>query len=138
LGGDVWAARSAWKSTGNGAGIGGPVPVLPGSRVTASAWGGGAGRVRLTFLDAVGSQVLEANSPLGGSVPVRAHVSAVVPTGAVSARFYVTASVSQVARPAITWTDSLQPYGDGQGCAKAVVHSVSRDQVLAVVGATYS
>lgn len=138
LGGDAWAARSVWKTTGNGAGVGGPVPVLPGSRVTASAWIVGAGRVRLVFLDAAGSQVSEADSPLGGLVPARLHVAAAVPGGAVSVRFYVTASVTAVANPAITWTDTVQPISDGQGCAKAILHGASRDLVLTGPGRTYS
>jgi len=136
---DGWAARSVWKDTVNGAFFGGAVPVLAGRVVTGSAYvAGSGGFVRLLFLNAAGAVVSQVDSVAATTAVARRSVSALPPAGAVSARLTVTASVTAAARPAISWTDSVQPYGDGQGCEKAVVHSVSRDQVLAVVGHTFS
>lgn len=136
---DGWAARSVWKNTVNGAFFGEAVPVLSGRRVTGSAYVSGAGGfVRLVFLNASGAVVSQVDSAAATPTVARRSVTALPPVGAVSARLTVTASVTAAARPAITWTDTVQPYSDGQGCSKAVVHGVSRDQVLAVPGNTFS
>lgn len=136
---DGWASRSVWKDTVNGAFFGEAVPVLSGRRVTGSAYvAGSGGFVRLVFLNASGGVVSQVDSAAATPTVARRSVTALPPVGAVSARLTVTASVTAAARPAITWTDSIQPYGDGQGCSKAVVHGVSRDQVLAVPGHTFS
>lgn len=132
LGADGWAARSVWKDTANGAAIGSAVPVLPDVPVTSSAYVVGSGRLRLQFLDATGAAVSSHDSAgTGAAMASRVHVTAVPPSGAVAVRLWVTASVTHVARPAITWTDQPYEFGDGQGCEKAVVHAVSRGVIKA-------
>lgn len=136
---DGWAARSVWKSTTNGALLGEPVPVTPGQKVTASAYAAGAaGYVSLVFLNAAGSVVAQHNSAVVSTVISRRSVTVTAPALAISARVTVSASVTQVANPAITWTDAVQPFSDGQGCPKAVLHGASRDLVLTGAGRTYS
>lgn len=136
---DGWAARSIWKDTGNGAFIGAAVPVLPGRKVTGSAYvSGSGGFVRLLFLDVVGAVVAQHDSAAAVSAVGRRSVTATPPAAAVSARLTVTASVTSAGNPAITWTDTVQPFADGQGCEKAVVHGMSRDIVLSGPNGTYS
>lgn len=116
-------------------------PVLPGVSVTGSAWLHGPGATLLMqWYSSAGTLLGSTSSAVGqsvGTVFTRVHVTGVPPLNtafvAMTARDALGAT-----RPAITWTDSLQPYGDGQGCPKAVVHGVSRDQVLAVPGHTFS
>lgn len=112
-------------------------PVLEGLPVTGSAWLlGTGGSVLLQWLSASGSIIGSAQTPTAGRVPsgvsaaVRVSVTGVAPAGAVRVRLTARSAVS-AARPAITWTDQPYEYGDGQGCAKAVVHGVSRDLVWA-------
>lgn len=115
-------------------------PAIPGRAVTGSAYVRGAGAsVMIQFFSASGSLLGSYSSaPVGVTdIGVRAHVTAYAPSGSASVRVTARDAVTG-ARPAISWTDKLQPYGDGQGCAKAVVHGVSRDQVLAVPGHTFS
>lgn len=136
---DGWAARSVWKTTTNGALLGAPVPVIPGQKVTASAYAAGAaGYVSLVFLNAAGSVVSQHNSAVVSTVSSRRSVTVSAPALAISARVSISASVTQAAMPAITWTDTVQPFSDGQGCPKAVLHGASRDLVLAGAGRTYS
>lgn len=116
-------------------------PVLPGVSVTGSAWLHGSGATLLMqWYSSAGTLLGSASSSVGqsvGTVFTRVHVTGVPPLNtafvAMTARDALGAT-----RPAISWTDKLQPYGDGQGCPKAVVHGVSRDQVLAVPGNTFS
>lgn len=114
-------------------------PVIPGRTVTASAYVlGSAAYVTVQFFTAAGTLLTSLSSaPVSAaSVARRVSVSAEVPFNAATAR--VTArDATTAARPAVTWTDSVQPYGDGQGCPKAVVHAVTRDVRLTVPGATY-
>lgn len=144
LEGGGWAPFSTRLSAG-GAGtiqfVAGTLdpPVMHGRKVTASAYVlGSAAYVTVQFFTVSGSLLGAVSSPAvsAASVARRVSVTADVPLNAATAR--VTArDATAAARPAITWTDSLQPYGDGQGCAKAVVHGVSRDVRLAMPGATY-
>lgn len=115
-------------------------PAIPGRKVTGSAYIMGTGvSVMLQFFDVSGAQVgaFSSASVTSTTVAKRASVTAAAPSGTVRVRL-TARNTTVAARPAITWTDKLQPYGDGQGCAKAVVHGVSRDQVLAVPGNTFS
>ena len=115
-------------------------PAIPGMKVTGSAYIRGSGAsVMIQFFSAAGTLLSgHSSSPIGSpDVGVRARVTAAAPSGTASVRLTARNAIL-AARPAITWTDSIQPYGDGQGCAKAVVHGVSRDQVLAVPGHTFS
>ena len=115
-------------------------PAVPGRKVTGSAYIMGTGTsVMLQFFDASGAQVGASSSAsvVSTTVAKRASVTASAPSGTVRVRL-TARNATLATRPAITWTDRLQAYGDGQGCAKAVVHGVSRDQVLAVPGHTFS
>ena len=117
-----------------------PVPVVPGGQVTVAAYVSGASSaVRLYFYNAAGTQISTWASSVTGSVGVmtRSYRTLTVPSNAVSVMLAAQNTV-QACWPSITWSDSLLPFGDGQGCAKAVVHGFSRDQVLAVPGSTYS
>lgn len=147
LGADGWAAQSLvsddplvnFEMFGSLA----YTPVLPGRSVTASAWisavPGSTARVRLYWYDAntvlLGGLLSREVSPSEGMV--RASVTGVPPAGAVSCRV-VTLRAARLARPAITWTETVQPWAAGEGCRQAVVSAGSRDLVLAVPGATYS
>lgn len=115
-------------------------PVVPGVPVTGSAWVYGASAsVLLQWYSAAGTLLGSVASSGGGSSTIysRVHVTGVPPLNTAYVRITARNALGAT-RPAITWTDSLQPYGDGQGCSKAVVHGVSRDQVLAVPGHTFS
>lgn len=109
-------------------------PVLPGQPVTASAFLVGAGsKVGISFQAADGSQISSTLSTASGvaGIATRLAVTVTAPANAVSARVYGSNS-TQGARPAITWTDRVFEWGDGQGCPRAVVSSLSRDLVLAL------
>lgn len=115
-------------------------PAIPGHKVTGSAYIMGTGAsVMLQFFNVTGDIVGSNSSAVVTSTTVakRVSVTAAAPSGTVRVRL-TARDATVAARPAVTWTDSVQPYGDGQGCAKAVVHGVSRDQVLAVPGNTFS
>lgn len=147
LAGPVLCSDGTWSPTsilaGSGPYIGFQLermPVIGGSRVTVSAEVLGAGgRVGVQFSNASGGFVSRIDSPVVGVAGVmrRAVLTVLVPATAVSAQIISPGSV-QATRPQLTWTDRAVAWGDGQGCAKAVVHGVSRDQVLAVQGHTFS
>lgn len=115
-------------------------PVIPGSPITISAEVmGEGGRASVAFFNASGAFVSTVSTPpagVAGSMR-RASMSIVVPATAHAAQVGFQSAV-QATRPQLTWTDRVMPWSDGQGCAKAVVHGVSRDQVLAVQGHTFS
>lgn len=139
---DGWAARSFIKSTNNGLYFGKDMlPVLPGVPVTVSAYvRGNGGAVNIVWYDSAGSSISAhyGGVTAGTTNVIRSWLTATPPSNAVSFRFQANGSVMQACRPAATWSDKLLPYGDGQGCVKAVVSAMSRDQVLAVPGSTYS
>lgn len=127
LGADGFAARSVWKTSDGFTTIGPAVPVLPGVPVTGAAWIGGGGRVQLAFVDADGAQIGAAHSAPPTATPDRVVVTATPTEGAVAVRLRVTDGATAIARPTLTWTDQVYEWADGQGCPKAVVHSVDRD-----------
>lgn len=128
LGNDGVAARSVWTDGAGTIQFGAPVPTIPGEQATASAWVLGSGSVRLSFLNANGSEVSSAISFHNTySEPTRVSVTHTAPTSAVSARILITEGITQAARPALTWTDEIYEWGDGQGCEKAVITDTSRD-----------
>lgn len=109
------------------------VPAIPGQAVTGSAFLRGAGAVaRMYFYDAAGIPISNYASTVSAtaSTTVRSWVTAVAPSNAVTCRVFGH-SASQGARPAITWTDTLVDWADGQGCAKAIIHSPSRTLIMA-------
>lgn len=139
---DGWAARSLIKTTPNGLFLGKDmIPVLPGTPVTGSAYIRGAGgKVSIHWYDSTGTIITSVLSTetAESSVVKRCSLTAMPPSNAVSCRLAVTASVQQAAWPAVTWTDKLQTFGEGQGCTKSVVSTASRSLVMAVPGFTYS
>lgn len=109
------------------------VPVIPGGTVTGSVYVlGVGGYCRVAFYNSADVLISQVNSTVVGSAaaPVRSWVSAVVPAGAVSCRV-LAIGATQAVRPAVTWTNTLFPWADGQGCPKAVLHGASRSLVMA-------
>lgn len=112
------------------------VPVVSGQAVTASAYVRGANAgVRIYFYDAVGAILGQYTSPMRAttSTLVRCAITVVPPAGAVSCRAFGY-EASQATRPAVTWTDEMLAWADGQGCPKAVIHGASRNLVMASRG----
>lgn len=133
---DGWAGRSIISSNPNQLMRFGEefTPVIAGTQVTGSAYLRGEGAsLRIYFFDSHGAEVGQyaVGSSRGLAAEVtRVWTTATVPVGAVSCRLRsMFATVG--ARPALTWSGSLLPWGDGQGCHKAVIHSASRSLVLA-------
>lgn len=138
--GDQWAAQSwmddplntIWFNRDS-------APIWEGQTVTGSAWVLGAGaRVQLQFYGPEGPMGVYQSDVWGNAVsPVRSVLTMEAPAGATSVRLRAGGAL-RAAMPAITFTDTVQPWSDGQGCLKAVVSAFSRDQVLAVPGSTFS
>lgn len=131
---DGWAGRS-YSNNGAGTVFFGTekVPVLPGQKVTASAYVLGAGAIaRIAWYDAADGSLGSTSSAItatAGTV-TRSWVTATAPANAASA-LVCAVSATAMARPALTWTDALLDWADGQGCPKVVVHGASRNLVLA-------
>jgi len=142
LGVDGWAARS-WVNAGSTdffLGYGEFIPVVPGQQVTGSAYVLGSGAsVRLRWYDSNGAYMSSSSLGSTGTAAgfTRVFVTDSAPVGS-AACLLVVAGASKATRPAVTWTSQLQPWADGQGCAKAVVSAFSRDQVKSVIDHTYS
>ncbi|MDO5534111.1 MAG: hypothetical protein Q4F65_05620 [Propionibacteriaceae bacterium] len=111
------------------------VPVVAGVPVTGSLWGLGAGavQVRLAWYDAAGAHLSStpwASVQSSGRM-VRAHQSTLPVAGAASVMVTVMGA-SRVARPAITWTDTLMDWHVGQGAHSVVVPAdLAQDVILA-------
>lgn len=114
------------------------VPVLQGVPVVGSAYVQGAGAiVRLYWTDATDSVIGAVNSdPAVGSSMQRLVAVGTPPANATGVRLVVQNS-AKFTRPAVTW-NKLQPWSDGQGCPKAVVHSSSRSLTMTGLNTTYS
>lgn len=108
------------------------VPVLPGQRVTGSAIVQGAGGyVRLSWYDAAGNHISNANSAqLSGEGAERVAVTALPPASASYVRMSVSPDVVRAARPQVTWTDGPVAWSEGRGCPSAVVVRGQRSLVL--------
>lgn len=114
-------------------------PLLPGQAVTGSAWVVGAGSyARLAWFNAAGAQISDSRGTNRGTVgvPVRVHVTATPPAGAVSCRLSIYGA-QQFTRPAITWTDAPFDWQPGEGCSKAVIHGLSKQIILALRDPAY-
>lgn len=108
-------------------------PVLPGTSVTGSAYVQGAGAVAsVAFYDADAEFISQEYSTVAATAGTskRSWITAVAPADAAGCQI-VAINTSQACRPAVTWTDTLVEWGDGQGCPKAVLHGASRNLVLA-------
>lgn len=115
-------------------------PVIQGVPVTGAAYVlGDKARVRLNWYRADGSLLSQTNSTMMSTLGVvqRIHVTAVPPAEAAGCIVSVVNGL-QACMPSMTWGAELMPWSDGQGCARSVVHGLSRSQVLAVPGHTYS
>lgn len=133
----VWAPRTV---LGDGVGnvlfssIRSPLP--PSGQVSAGAWVQGVGAAtRLNWYDSTGTFIGSAISSSASSGGwLWSMVAATPPAGA--AGVIVSANkASRATAPALLW-GSTAPlvWSDGQGCEKAVVSNMSRDQVRAIQG----
>ena len=117
----------------------GPVPVVPGVPVTASAWlqGGTDARVGLEFLDLAGGVVGMRSTRLDPSPGAmeRVHVTADVPAGAVSVNLYVTQPTA-FSRPSVSWTPRPAEWGVGAGAPAVMVDGLETAMVRARVDPT--
>lgn len=115
-------------------------PIIQGVPVTSAAYVlGDKARVRLNWYRADGSLLSQTNSTMESTLGVvqRIHVTAVPPAEAAGCIVSVVDGL-QACMPSMTWGSELMPWSDGQGCVRSVVHGLSRSQVLAVPGHTYS
>ena len=114
-------------------------PVIPGGKVTASAFVVGAGsKVGVQFRNASGavlSQFTSAQTGVAGGT-TRLAVTATAPATAASCTVYATGT-TLAARPALTWTEQVMEWGEGQGCTKAVITAPSQRLVLALADPLY-
>ena len=100
------------------------VAVLPGQPVTISADASGASTVTGTFRNATGSVVGAISGTSVGALMQR--VSATAPAAPSTART-IDVSISghvAAARPQVTWTRRLQPWGPGGGATSVVIESL--------------
>ena len=137
----LWVGRS-YLNTSSSINMAFPArtPVVPGKPVTGSAYVRGAGmKVYISFWDAADQFISSASSSGSGSASSwsRLSVTRTPPANAVRVAVY-TNGAGRGAAPAVTWSEGVLPWSDGQGCDKAVVHGVTRDQVKAMPGHTYS
>lgn len=138
----TWAATSRASINGGGIlwrnqGIQSDPPVLPGVPVTVSAYVEGQGAfVLLQWFDDNAAYMGEvSSSSVTSAVGVRQSVTATTPAGAAYVRVSARNAL-RAARPAVTWTDEMTQWGEGRGCAKAVISQTSRDLVRAIPGMT--
>lgn len=114
-----------------------PAPVLPGTKVTVSAYltSIAGGRVAAVFLDSNGATIGDpVNSPtvVGTDYCRRAFVTATPPinAAAVEIRIYGAAIITQ---PAVSWTDQLVEYGPGGGAGQVVLSNIDEDVLIAIL-----
>lgn len=136
LGADGWAGRSFTNPSPATAFYFGEQgsPVLPGQPVTASAYVVGAGaQARIRWVDASGAFISFSTGTAQGVAGSarRAWVTATAPANAALAQVQAV-NTAQGARPALTWTDTLFEWSDGQGCPKAVISGLDRQLILAL------
>lgn len=131
LGADGWAGRSFTNpAPATAFNFGSQLaPVLQGQNVTVSAYLVGAGaQMRIRWVDAAGTFLAFTTGPAQGVAGIATRVShtGMPPANAAQAQVQAV-NATQAARPALTWTDQVVEWSDGQGCPKCVVHSVGRD-----------
>lgn len=137
--GRSWLAQSGMNLYLPWAGALEYVPVVPGLPVTGSVYAQGAAgtSLRMRFYDTSGVVVRTASaSSYSGSSVQRLHVSSVTQEGEASVLLIVrnNAGSFRVARPAITWTDTVRPWSVGAGAPAVHVAGYSEDATLAVPG----
>ena len=111
-------------------------PVVPGVPVTGSVFVQGAGaRFRLRFYAADGSiSRTIGDAYASGSQAQRLVLSATPQQGEALCLLMVDSAQCRVARPAISWTDSVRPWSVGAGAPAVHVAGYSEDVTLAVPG----
>lgn len=130
LGDDGFAGRSFASASPLGVVYFGSdlAPVMQGRKVTGSVYlDGSTSAARIYWYNSAGAFV---SSSTGSTTALpgtnRKFVTAMPPGTAVSARMAAT-NATKAARPALTWTDGLVAWAEGQGCQKAVVHGLSQE-----------
>lgn len=137
----TWAARSL---LGDGVAnvLFGSVrsPLLTGKPVSAGAWVQGSGAAaRLNWYDSAGVFVGSATSTVTSSGGWVWSTLTVTPPAGAAGVIVSGAAASKAAGPVLVW-GTTKPTGwvDGQGCAKAVVHGLSRSIEQSSLSGTYS
>lgn len=143
LAGGSWVAQSGTAlSLPRVGGFTSPAPVVPGGSFTASVFVADAPDVRLRvwLYDAAGGQTrtLTTGRSSGGE-PQRLVVSGVAADNEVSLILIVdhVSLVFRVARPAVSWASTVQPWAVGEGATSVLITEADLDTVLAVPGRTY-
>jgi len=116
------------------------VPVLPGVKVTGSAYVLGSGmRAQIIFRDTEGALVQSYSSVASGASGAwqRLSITQSPPAGAAYVQLSITGD-GRSTGPVVTWTDTVQPWSAGNGCPEAVVDGVSSELTRAIIGTTYS
>lgn len=118
-----------------------PAPVVPGMPVTCSAYiaAPGNGYLSAVLLDSAGavtSSPVTSATVTGTDQLRRVHVTIPAPpvnAAAVELRLH---GASVIAWPAVTWTDTLRPYGPGGGAAQVVLEGLDEKIVEAVLASS--
>lgn len=114
--------------------------VVSGQPVTGSAWviGNTSTYARLAWYDAAGNLISDTRgTPIRvAGDPRRATVTGVPPAGAAGCLLSIYGA-QQIARPAVTWTDTVFDWQPGEGCPKAVIHGLSKQLILALRNPSY-
>lgn len=115
------------------------VPVVPGVKVTASAYCASSFASPVTqrfmtvqFFTATGTLLRadRADIPAGATITRVAIEGVLPPIGAAYCTLFFQ-NASQVANPAVTFTEKVQPWGIGDGCVSATVSGFSRSLLSA-------
>ena len=140
LTGGGWATTAAANLGGGEVNLP-PAPVTSGQPVTVSAYLGApsAGRVTAVFLNSAGAEISgteRVSAPVVGlSTLNRASTTKVVPPGDAAAVSIRITGATVIARPAVTWTADLMPYGAGGGSGLVVlsglVEAIERAELAA-------
>lgn len=120
------------------------VPVVPGVKVTASAYCASSFEAPVTqrfmtvqFFTAAGTLLRadRADIPAGATVTRVAVEGVLPPAGAAYCTLFFQ-NASQVANPAVSFTEKVQPWGIGDGCVSATVSGFSQSLLSAHSGRT--
>lgn len=137
----LWVGRSYLNTSGSiNMAFSARTPVIPGRAVTGSVYVRGAAmKANISFWDAAGQFISSASSSGSGSASAwsRLSVTRTPPANAVRLSVYASGA-GRGAAPAVTWSESVLPWSDGQGCDKAVVSSSSRDLAVTGMNGTFS
>lgn len=122
-----------------------PIPVIPGTKISASAYCASAFTstsqaryMSVDFFTAAGGYLKSDRAPIpaGATITRVALEGLIVPAGAAYCTL-IFMNASQVAHPAVSFTESVQPWGIGDGCASATVSGLSQALLAARGGQVY-